>query len=497
MTLLYKGTDWNEDILHRIYEECEVIGREELKLDWYQNQFEIVDYENMLNVYASHGMPLMYNHWSFGKSYVQHYNLYKSGKMGLALEMVINSNPCINYLLDENTATGQALVIAHAAIGHNSFFKNNYLFKQWTAADYIIDYLDFAKKYVAKCEEKYGQEEVEFILDAAHSLMTNGVDKYKKPKLLSPAEEELRRKERLENEEKIQDDIWKIIPRKGQTTSWSYKDEFLPYGPEENLLYFLEKKSPILKNWQRELIRIVRKVANYFSPQYQSKIINEGWASTVHYYIMNRLYDKELLDNGAMLEFLSLHTAVVRQEPYHSRYYSGFNPYYLGFNIFKDIKRICQDPTKEDMDWFPDIAGSDWVETWKYAYENFRDDSFIQQFLSPKLIRDMKLFQYSDEEEKDEYEIEKIHNDRGYRDIRNTLAESNSIGKMFPDIQVTGVDFDTRICFLTHYSDNGMVLDLDDAMRTIENFGYLWGFDVHLISEERKTGNLLMEYNYN
>ena len=61
--------------------------------------------------------------------------------MGLAYEIVINSDPCIAYLMEENSMTMQALVIAHAGYGHNSFFKNNYLFKTWTSADAIIDYL--------------------------------------------------------------------------------------------------------------------------------------------------------------------------------------------------------------------------------------------------------------------------------------------------------------------------------------------------------------------
>ena len=45
--------------------------------------------------------------------------------------------------------TMQTLVIAHAAFGHNHFFKNNYLFRQWTDADGILDYLTFARDYVA------------------------------------------------------------------------------------------------------------------------------------------------------------------------------------------------------------------------------------------------------------------------------------------------------------------------------------------------------------
>ncbi len=53
--------------------------------------------------------------------------------------------------------------------------------------------------------------------------------------------------------------------------------------PEENLLYFLEKNSPSLKPWQREMLRIVRNLAQYFYPQRQTKVMNEGCATFVHY----------------------------------------------------------------------------------------------------------------------------------------------------------------------------------------------------------------------
>ena len=105
-------------------------------------------------------------------------------------------NPCITYIMEENTATMQTLVIAHAAFGHNHFFKNNYLFKQWTDADGILDYLEFAKSYIAHCEERYGQAAVERMLDAAHALMataSTAIPRKKQPDLRS---EERREQER-------------------------------------------------------------------------------------------------------------------------------------------------------------------------------------------------------------------------------------------------------------------------------------------------------------
>ncbi len=107
--------------------------------------------------------------------------MYRAGYSALAYEIVINSNPCISYLLEENTMTMQALVIAHAAFGHNHFFKNNYLFRQWTNAEGILDYLAFAKRYIAACEERHGRDEVEAILDSAHAMMDQGVFRYRRP----------------------------------------------------------------------------------------------------------------------------------------------------------------------------------------------------------------------------------------------------------------------------------------------------------------------------
>ncbi len=69
--------------------------------------------------------------------------------------------------------------------------------------------------------------------------------------------------------------------------------------PEENLLYFLEKKSPILRPWQREILRIVRNVAQYFYPQRQTKVMNEGCATFVHHYIMTELHDRGLITDGS------------------------------------------------------------------------------------------------------------------------------------------------------------------------------------------------------
>ena len=225
----------------------------------------------MLDAYSSIGMPLFYKHWSFGKHFARNEAMYRAGMQGLAYEIVINSNPCISYIMEENTATMQTLVIAHAAFGHNHFFKNNYVFKQWTDADGILDYLEFARGYIAHCEERYGEAQVERLLDAAHALMSHGVHRYPRPRVgRSALGGTARASERRVHEERVFNDLWRTVPAKDaekEDKSIEERRRALLQLPQENVLYFLEKTAPRLQPWQREILRIVRIIAQYFYPQ--------------------------------------------------------------------------------------------------------------------------------------------------------------------------------------------------------------------------------------
>ncbi|HEY4125445.1 MAG TPA: SpoVR family protein, partial [Rhizomicrobium sp.] len=365
---LFTEAEWSFGALDRVLKAVEDIALNELQLDIYPNQIEIISTEQMLDAYSAMGMPLMYHHWSFGKLFAREEGLYRAGHIGLAYEMVINSDPCISYLLEENSMTMQTIVIAHAAFGHNHFFKNNYLFQQWTNAEGILDYLAFAKRYIAACEERYGRHDVEGTLDSAHALMDQGVFRYRRPPRASKARVVEKQRLREAHAEEDYNELWRTLPAGAEPPPpqrvWDMEEEDAgpaPKLPEENLLYFLEKYSPTLKSWQREILRIVRHLAQYFYPQRQTKLMNEGCATFVHYTIINRLYDLGLLTEGAIFEFLASHTAVVAQPEFDDSRYSGINPYALGFAMMVDIKRICEEPTEEDRAWFPTFAGSgDW-----------------------------------------------------------------------------------------------------------------------------------------
>ncbi|MCH9689360.1 MAG: SpoVR family protein, partial [Gammaproteobacteria bacterium] len=447
--------EWTPELLQTYDREIGRLARD-FRLDTYPNQIEIITAEQMMDCYASVGMPIGYHHWSFGKHFFNVEKRYKRGEMGLAYELVINSNPCISYLMEENTLPMQALVIAHACYGHNSFFKNNYLFKMWTDSEGIIDYLVFARNYVSRCEEKYGIDEVETILDACHALMNYGVDRYKHPPPVSLQEEKLRQQNREAYLQSQVNELWRTLPEEINKQTKQDKQHF-PEDPQENILYFLEKNAPLLKPWQRELIRIVRKVAQYFYPQGQTKVMNEGWACFWHYTLMYALHDEGLVTDEFMLEILKNHTDVIAQPAYDSPYFSGINPYCLGYNMYQDIRRICENPSNEEKKGFPLLANTDWLTSLDYAMRNYKDESFVSQFLSPQLMRDLKLFMLTDNDQEPEMFINAIHNEKGYGHVREALSSQYNLGSLDPDIQVFSIDLEGDRALTLHYTQHNRV----------------------------------------
>jgi spore cortex formation protein SpoVR/YcgB (stage V sporulation) len=196
---------------------------------------------------------------------------------------------------------------------------------------------------------------------------------------------------------------------------------------------------------------------------------------------MNRLYDKGLIDEGALLEFMHSHTSVVYQPGFDDKRYYGINPYALGYGMMEDIKRICEQPTDEDREWFPDLAGSgDAMAALRYAWANYRDESFIEQYLSPKLMRDFRLFSLFDKADDAAYRVSAIHNDRGYREVRRNLARQYDTSGD-PNIQVAGANLKgNRTLMLEHRMNRGVPLNNAAKEMVLAHVEFLWGHDVRL-----------------
>ncbi len=470
----FSGSEWTLEDLLAIEQLCASHAKR-YRLDTYPNQMEVISSEQMLDGYVSGGLPVNYGHWSFGKHFLIESAKYRSGLNSLAYEIVINTNPCIAFLMEDNSLAMQALVIPHACFGHNSFSKGNYLFRQWTQPDAILDYMLFARNYISDCEERYGIERVEQTLDALHALRDQGLDKYKRPSKLDSRKERAEQAKRLHaaQETMRQAEYYSLVP---QTAKAAATDASYPLNPEENLLYFIEKHAPKLEPWQRELARIVRKIAQYFYPQRQTQVMNEGWATFWHHRLINDMYDAGEIDQGILLECLHSHTNVVRQ-----REYSPLNPYALGFAAWNEIKRVCEKPTAEDEEYLPDIAGKDWLETFHGIMQDYRDESFLLQFLTPKLVRDFKLMNVKTQEGLDHWAVSDTAGPEGFKSIRSQLSACYRLESAMPEISVVRYARDTdRKLVLHHHSYKGKRLVKAQAEQTLKHLRSLWGFGVAL-----------------
>ena len=496
--LLFDGEGWSYDTIQRIHDAVSEIAVGELGLDIYPNQIEIITAEQMLDAYASTGMPIFYQHWSFGKHFTQHEQMYRKGMMGLAYEIVINSNPCISYVMEGNTATMQTLVIAHAAFGHNHFFKNNETFREFTDPAGILDYLKFAKAYISQCEENHGEAAVECLLDAAHALQSQGVHRSGRRRKLDLRAEQTRQRERRAHEAATHNELWRTLPSAGRERGGDHRAlsaERLGL-PEENILFFLERNAPKLAPWQREILRITRLVGHYLYPQRLTKTMNEGTATYVHYRVMNRLHETGRIGDGAFFEFLASHTNVVMQPGFDHPGYSGVNPYALGFSMMRDIERIVTNPTDEDRVWAPDISGrGDVMGVLKEVWANYRDDSFIAQYLSPRLMREMKFFAIEDDPEESELVVGAIHDERGFRRLRRALARRYDPSEGDALMEVVAVDMlgDRRLC-VEHKVLEKRLLAKGDTRKSLQHIADLWGYDVELREVDSVTGAKLAEH---
>jgi stage V sporulation protein R len=315
--------------------------------------------------------------------------------------------------------------------------------------------------------------------------MNHGVDRYRRPSKLSLAQEQARREEREAYLQRQINDMWRTLPKKkrgdkeGPDESQTRR---FPEEPQENLLYFIEKNAPLLEPWQREVVRIVRKIAQYFYPQRQTQVMNEGWATFWHHHLLNTLYDQGQLTDGVMIEWLKSHTNVIFQPPVGHPAYSGINPYALGFAMYTDIKRICEHPTDEDREWFPSFAGAPWLPTLDHAMRNFKDESFVGQYLSPKVMRDMRLFAIVDDEGAENLSVSAIHDVSGFRRVREALSRQYDLSSREPDIQVWNVNLrGDRSLTLRHTQNNNRPLH-ESAQEVLKHVARLWGFGVQLDS---------------
>ena len=432
---------------------------QEFGLSCFDQEFEVCDHTQMLGYMAYAGMPSHYPHWSYGKSFEKLKTMYDYGVSGLPYEMVINSNPSIAYLMTDNSFCLQILTIAHV-YGHNDFFKNNFTFKSTEAEHTISRFKVQADRVRAYLEDpSIGVEKVEWILDAAHGLSLQCRRNLAIKKLTRREQ-----RERMIEATRPTADPFEDLHRQEEVEVPDLNK--IPAAPEEDILLFLRDYNRNLSEWERDLLTIVHETAQYFIPQMETKIMNEGWASYWHREIVNSLD----LPQALYLEFLVRHNQVVRPFP------KGLNPYYLGLKVWDDIKRRHDDPTPEEVQKYGRPAKTG-TEALFEAREVDRDASFLRRFLTEELMREMDMFEYGPRGE--DLVISKVSDTEGWRAIKETLIKSVGMGGV-PVIKIEDADYNqNRSLYVKHYHE-GRDLQLEYAEKSLSYLHRLWGHEVLL-----------------
>lgn len=354
-------------IPRRAYEVIELAAS--LGLDFFDLKFEVVPWEVMHEI-ASYGLPIRAHHWSYGRAYRR---LEVHGRMGLSkiYEIVLNNDPAYTFLLDTNTEVENLLIVAHVA-AHSDFFKHNACFSE-TQRNMVVEAAEHAVR-VERYKEKYGQDRVERLMDAAFALERHidprkGVHRepYPQPEVI---ESELPPKPYSD-----------LFPgEEGYSVRRVVKGAGLPPHPESDLLWFLSQHAP-LEPWERDVLDIVREESHYFYPQFNTKVLNEGWASFWHAEVINKY---EGMTPKEMIDFSALHAGVVRPGgPLQ------VNPYYLGYKVLVDVERRWNEKHQ---------AGESEIDGRAKLFEirSLEDDfSFLRNYLTPGLIEEMELYTYA------------------------------------------------------------------------------------------------------
>ncbi|TMV45794.1 SpoVR family protein [Paenibacillus mesophilus] len=437
-------------------------------LDFYPMRYEICP-ADIIYTFGAYGMPTRFSHWSFGKTFHRMKMQYDFG-LSKIYELVINSNPCYAFLLDGNSLIQNKLIVAHV-LAHCDFFKNNARFSKTNRN--MVESMSATAERVRHYELIHGTEAVETFLDAVLAIQEH-VD----PTLVKPYygdkdknEAEAKNKAKAAQAGKTgYEDLWELDTDRSDKPAEETTKKFPP-RPEKDLLYFLEMHSPILEDWQRDIMTMLRDEMLYFWPQMETKIMNEGWASYWHQRIVRELD----LTSEETIEYAKLNSGVV-QPSRHS-----LNPYYLGLKIFEDIEKRWDKPSEEDRRRFGRQPGRGREKMFEVR-EFDSDTSFVRNYLTKELVDDLDLYIF--EKKGPEWKI----TEKAWESVRDQLVYSRINGG-FPVLHVLDGNHTNNGELYLKHSFEGIELDIKYLEKTIPYVHKLWGRTVHLetVIEEKSV----------
>jgi stage V sporulation protein R len=478
----------------------------EAGLDFFPTVFEMLTYDQMNEIAAYGGFPNRYPHWRFGMEYER---LAKSYEYGLSkiYEMVINNNPSYAYLLEGNSLVDQKLVMAHV-YGHVDFFKNNFCFratdldtggrtvdpvKRPAGYDPNRRWIDKMANHGSRMRRvvaRQGINKVEEFLDHCLSL-ENLVDLHAPfmgrhaarveddGELHATEVPRLRAKDYMESfinpAEYLEEQKKKIEAEKEKAKKF-------PEHSERDVLLFLLEHAP-LERWEHEVLEVVREEAYYFAPQWQTKIMNEGWASYWH----SRLMTTKILDASEIVDYADHNAGVMATSG------GRMNPYKLGVELYRHIEERW-DRGQFGKEW-EDCDDLEAKKNWnlrlglgkKKVFEVralYNDVTFIDEFLTPDFVREHKLFSFGWSNRNERYEIES----REFRSVKEKMLFQLTNGGN-PFIYVEDANFDNRGELLLRHDHQGLDLRQDYAKEVMRSLHRVWKrpVNVNTVGEGKPT----------
>ncbi len=445
----------------------------EFGLDFFPQEFDIIPAQKMLEIMAYH-FPVNFSNWSFGRDYEMEKTKYEYG-YSIPYEVVLNSNPCRAYLINTNPFAVQVMVMAHV-YAHNDFMKNNFHFKP-TRRDILPSASETAARF-QRYEQRYGLEEVEQVTDAGLSLQMN-ID----PDFFIREETEEQKWERRSSPApvELQGPFADLIPGKSALPPTGGTKRKTPPEPERDLLLYIINHSPKpLREWEKDILSVIRDQSRYFMPQRRTKIMNEGWAAYWHIKIMERLFQEGLLSEEDHGYYNIYNARVLAANP------NMINPYLLGLKIYEDIERRwdrgqfgkeweeCEDPEKRRT-W--DLKLGQGRAKILEVRRSYTDWFFVEDHLTEKLVDDLDLYLY--EGRSGEGEVKYVVKEKDWRRVKELLVKYLSTYAI-PLILVEDGDYRGKRELYLKHAYEGIELDREYLKKTMEYVFYLWDRPVHL-----------------
>jgi len=373
------------------------------------------------------------------------------------------------------------MVMAHV-YAHVDFFKNNYAFRETNRnmLNVMADHGEVIDYYI----NKVGFAEVERFIDVCLSL-ENLIDPHS-VRFKREAEESCKEKpKRVGHSFKAEDYMEHFIKttqvNEENDKKENKKESRNPPEPQRDVLQFILRNSDKLKGWQKDILSIIREEAYYFAPQAQTKILNEGWATYWHSYMMAT---KRLAGDAGLIDYAKTHSGVI-----HSGL-TGINPYRLGFLLLKDIKeRWDKGRHGPDYENEKDIEKrKSWdthemkgLEKLFEVRRTKNDIEFFREFLTDDFIRDNLLFIFKLDPSDNWYKIA----EREPEKIRSALlSQMTNLGE--PIIEVYDGNFHNSKELLLSHRYDGRELKPYERDKTLENVYALWQRPVYLKTVENE-----------